>query len=65
LRHPVIKQRFDLATNLVTNLKKIKAFCKKIATPGHGSETAINKITQVRIKCLNRDLTKVKRKTMW
>ena len=30
--------------NVVTHLKKIKAFCKKIATPGHGSAIAVNNI---------------------
>ena len=54
----MIKRRF-LATNLVTNLKKIKAFCKKIATPGHGCGSAINKITLMRIKCVNSNSNKV------
>ena len=30
-------------TNTMTCLKKIKAFCKKIATPGQGSGLAENK----------------------
>ena len=30
-------------TNTMTCLKKIKAFCKKIATPGQGSALAENK----------------------